>query len=207
MSKFSKAQIAQFRMTADGDFNARIEAERQHYDTMTEAQRDTCDKKVAAFKRYYAHVNDDASMLQMMMAGVDSNFVNNKGTANKYTVMKAYQMAEFLSGVSGKLDLYCLRVFRTLYNFAKAGKACKREHLLACIDHNSVADDALVFRITGKRADTSTAQSQQGSSVANFKIYNMVREVTCADTGKPLFELNLEAHATKQMIARLRLEA
>lgn len=208
MAHFSKAEVLAARLESDACFNERIDTERKNYETMTTDEAKICNDLCHSLKLYYAHASDDASLGAMMQSNVDFNFLNTRNLGGKYVAKKVYELAEYLANVSGKLDMYDLVVFRTLYNFAMAGKGATRDHLKAAIDHGKCdTDDTLVFRIANFRKGTGTSAPQHGSSLANFKIYGMVKSVTCADTGKEKFVLNMESHATKAMIARLSLAA
>lgn len=208
MAHFSKADIQNARLESDACFHERLDTERKNFETMTADEAKVCNDLCHSLKLYYAHASDDASLQTMMRSGVDFNFINTRGLSGKYVAKKVYELAEYLAAVSGKLDMYDLVVFRTLYNFTKAGTGATREHLKAAIDHGKCdTNDTLVFRIANFRKGTGTSAPQHGSSLASFKVYGIVKSMTCADTGATLYSLNMESHATRAMLARLSLEA
>lgn len=206
MTSFTKADLAAFRLVCDGAFNDRIAAERRNYDTMTSDEQKICDDLCHSLRLYYAHVSDDASLGAMLKSSVDGNFINTRNIAGKYVAKKVYELAEYIANVTGKLDTYDMLVFTTLYNFTVAGKAASRDHLKASIDHSRCSDDdSLVHRLASFRKGTGTSSPQHGSSLASFKVYGIAKAVTCKDTGKEKFVLDMNAYATKAMIARLAL--
>ena len=204
MAQFSKAAVQSYALEARGELDMRIDSTMRGFDAKDAKEQQTALDTVADLKRWFGECADDASMRLMLSCGVDFGFLHTKGLEGKYNVEKVFKLAPYLANVTGKLNIHDLLLFRTLYNFTKANAPCTRQHLKAAIDHTKCDDnDALVYRT--KRYGTGTSAPQHGSTLVNFKVWNIVESYTCKDTGAELFKLNVNSTATKAMLARLGL--